>query len=356
MIRARNVHGRFFRVDMRCWAQACELGLDAALAYLAFNAGRRGRQPTTLWGRTALCNHLGLSRSHARLAMQRLEQAGLVVPAADQKLVRRVVESKAPDHAYLPQSLVLGAVGERTPLTLLREAGDELLLRLFVELYQHHELLDEDGLPLRIAHQRWEKSVVSRSDSWCVVAFMRTQVQVGTQLTPNDPLLLPHAHERDRPGHDRREPFLERLTTLSSHLGLLVPVPRLTETDDVDSTIAFSVWPAFWRREEDGPDVRIGIAAQATAQQLIDASDEASAKVEALRREGDVVILPVPAHMVARCALWTGFRMRYRPHTKATSAWRRDQEATATAWELRFAELSRFWSSRAIGAAAACRI
>src|SRR5690606_10633029 len=108
-------------------------------------------------------------RARVRAALALLEQHRLVEPIS--ALVRRMVDSEVPDYAWLPQTLVLGAAGERSPLCLLRETGDALLVRLLVDLYHRHELLDDGGLPLRILSRPWRKTILLRRQAWTALAF-----------------------------------------------------------------------------------------------------------------------------------------------------------------------------------------
>jgi hypothetical protein len=69
--------GEFFVVDRRSYAEACKLGLNPAVAYLAIARGAGGR-PKSLWSVDAVERYTGISRPKAKLAIKTLIDAGLL--------------------------------------------------------------------------------------------------------------------------------------------------------------------------------------------------------------------------------------------------------------------------------------
>ncbi len=187
---ARN-EGGFFAVDHRCWAMACEAGINAAAAYLLHARGTGRDQSTSWWSAQALETYTGISRSRAKVAIKGLQSAGLThqiqggtrpryelrawasiashdtnmtnaqasilhtIVAGGQptgnhrqsteSLLRRgIIERSAdgkfslpePQWIWLPNEFVTGAADETPPLELLRQSQDVMALRLVVDLYR----------------------------------------------------------------------------------------------------------------------------------------------------------------------------------------------------------------------------
>ncbi|MGI4945575.1 MAG: hypothetical protein ACRYHQ_34270, partial [Janthinobacterium lividum] len=66
----------FFAVDRRAWHLVCDLGMNAAVAYLVTARGTGGDNRTTKWSAHAIETRTGISRSRAQAAISALERAG----------------------------------------------------------------------------------------------------------------------------------------------------------------------------------------------------------------------------------------------------------------------------------------
>jgi hypothetical protein len=78
MSAANTGRGKFFAIDRRSWAKACDCGMNEACAYqvLACGTGRDNR--TTLWSCEAIHNYTGMAWSRAKDAIENLRRAQLV--------------------------------------------------------------------------------------------------------------------------------------------------------------------------------------------------------------------------------------------------------------------------------------
>lgn len=68
--------GGFFAVDCRCWAMACGIGINAAIAYLVLARGTGRDNRTTVWSAHAVENNTMIPWRMAEA--QALVDAGLV--------------------------------------------------------------------------------------------------------------------------------------------------------------------------------------------------------------------------------------------------------------------------------------
>ncbi|AMY11297.1 hypothetical protein LuPra_04545 [Luteitalea pratensis] len=331
---------RFARIDVRQWARACALGMNAALAFVCLNLGRMGKTTTTKWGATGIATHVGMSKAQARQALQALEAEGLVRSIRDG--LRSIVDSGAGIFAWVPQSVVFGVEGNRVPpMELLREYADPMLLRLFVDMYERHDLPGVGGLPPCVLHERWDKHVLFRSPAWHVVAFTSNH-SLHTPLSPDDDLIRPHVVRAGASGTDNYDAWWCRCKDLRA-TGLLTRVLRLAESADADAATAITFWPAEWQGHDTPEEARVGTAAEAVVQAMLRKNHDAWNDVRALQATGTVVLLPLPAHMVPQATLQTVYRLRYRPHTKETQAWYAWLSHQADVWTQAFHDVEVQW-------------
>lgn len=353
-----NAAGRFMRLDLRQLPPVAALGMVPTVTWLGVNAGRSGKSQVSGWGAMGLHKHLGIPRARGREALRALERAGLL--ATVRPKLRAIVESDAPEYAWLPQAVLFGVAGERPPVHLLRESGDVLLLRLFLELYGRHELPDDGGLPLRVLSKPWERRVICRRQAWAVVGFTSLGT-IQTHLFGDrartaaevDPLALPHvALPTTKGGRLKHDDWFRRCKALIG-LGLVQEVPRLMESADTDALLACSLWP--WPEAHDVPAERqVAQAAQGAAEALMGRDDEAWARYTEWGDERSI-LLAVPAHMADSATLVSGFRLRYRPATSATTEWWAAVHTQADEWTRRYEDVTRQWSDASAVSAGAGR-
>lgn len=75
--------GHFFAVDHRSWAKVCDLGMNAAVAYLVLARGTGADNRKTAWSRQAIEKYTSVSRSKAAAAIATLIKAGAVRQTRD---------------------------------------------------------------------------------------------------------------------------------------------------------------------------------------------------------------------------------------------------------------------------------
>jgi hypothetical protein len=71
-------NGEFFAIDRRVWAHVCNLGLNAAVAYLVMARGSGRDNRTTAWSVNAIEKYTGIGRLRAKMAIQILEKKGII--------------------------------------------------------------------------------------------------------------------------------------------------------------------------------------------------------------------------------------------------------------------------------------
>lgn len=384
--------GGFFAVDNRMWAKVCSLGMNEAVAYnvLARGTGRDNR--TTAWSVEAVERYTGVSRRKAKSAVERLldeqcirllrggtkPQYDLIpfgeMPGADprptltfsEKAVLDRVKSFAllsrsemkharsaaakgwllehegefgpipapeikPELIWLPNELISGAVGEIPPLELVRQTQDAMTLRLAVDLYYAQNLREDGGISREIIWQKYDRFEVGKQAQFTVWGFRSTGqwVSWGNQLT--DPHRRENLTEEEKEsGKNPAVDFFRRMEQLRD-LRLLEWAPHLVESSQKSGEIIHPVGLGGSDSIED----RLGRAAKEAGRALVTERQYDWAMSEGMR-----IIAPVLRH-IAQVELIGIARLRYRPHTKLTGAWRAELNDQAQKHLARYEEIAR---------------
>jgi hypothetical protein len=219
--KAASGAGEFFAIDKRAFGATCEIGLNPAVAYLAIARGAGRDNAKSFWSVNAIEEHTGMSRSKANAAIQLLTDYGLLtrerggtrplyeivqghkippVLSPDERAtynhvllskgkfsaqshdlivagrlaargLLRVVGTREfaveastaePHWIWLPNAIVDGAADETPPLRLLRQMQDVRRLRLFVSMYDSHDLANDGGISRSVL---WQEHTVIKEGS-----------------------------------------------------------------------------------------------------------------------------------------------------------------------------------------------
>ena len=299
----------------------------------------------TTWSHLSVHERTGLTHRRTKPAFARLIEDGAVVleragarpryrlpgfsetPWSPQPPSGRVPASTPldPQWLWLPNGIVCGVAGESGPVELLRQIGDVLLLRLFIELYGEHDLASEGGVSRSVFHQQWKGVGEDARQLGHRVFCFNEPVTIAY---PDHPIIQPHWNASEPAGSN----FSQRVEQLKE-LGLFFFVPHLTEGPGPDAEI---IHPYGINPEMSGDalpiEYELGEAAHAAAERLLQ-----------LRIPPDLLRLaPLPAHFVAPQLVGIA-RLRYRPHTRATKSWYRDINIDGQAWLHRYKALGTPW-------------
>jgi hypothetical protein len=122
----------FFAVDRRAWAEACKLGLNAAVAYLVLARGSAADNRHTTWSVQAIESYTGISRGRAQEALRRLQHG---------KLIELLREGTRPKYRIVPAHEVPGCEGYPPP------ALDQYEQVLFAKLCAGETWTSDKGSP-----------------------------------------------------------------------------------------------------------------------------------------------------------------------------------------------------------------
>ena len=364
--------GEFFRIDRRTWAKVCTLGMREAVAYLVLAkfSGRDNR--TTAASTNAVEKYTGISRGVAKQTLLNLRTAKVLVQtqggtrprydivswdevaprpnmtAAEQRAYAILESGEQPEsnkdigaactllskgwaqrdpegrfvladednYIWLPNSLIsVDQPSISSPVERLRQTGDVMTLRLLIDLYHHHGLVEDGGISRHVMYCPYDAVVLGEKGIHRVVDF-----QQGYPTACPVPVLL--AHSTGVNGQGWGKDLWKRLGDIQT-LGLLEWIPSLCE-DDAKSDPDASVVHALG-----GDDHARGVwrAAQEAACKLLPESYE---------RLG--YALPIHKHQ-RKFAVVGIARLTHRPWTQQTAKWWAEHVDRCKRWDSAYEHL-----------------
>jgi hypothetical protein len=290
----------FFAIGLAEWRQACELGLNPAVAFLVLACGTGRDNQTSKWSATAVYKYSGIRWERGGQAIEQLLNAGLLTLAeGSTKKFPRYKLKISEDRIWLPKSIVESVAEEKPAIHRLRETQDAMLLRLFVELYHAQNLAADGGISRAVYCRKYTKEIVRDFGSIVYLGFEKDE---RLWLTPGNPVVAPHL-ELD--GADRFKTFGKRMRTLME-MGFVQEASYLFESESDDAEILFPL---------SGPEPE-ETGLYALANEVVETSVAGGSAL----LDNYSYIVPVYRHMEA-AALYGIFRMRFRAHTSNTGAW-----------------------------------
>jgi len=307
----KKAKGHFFAIDRNRFQQVCPaLGMNPGVAYLVLTRFSGHDNRVTSASVRAVETYTGISRGRAREAIHTLIASKIITEIIDNSfpkydLLSGVVE---PEWIFLPNELVTGATDETPPLEKVRQMGDPLILRLFIDLYSEQNLRENCGIDRFILLQKYEREKIGQQGEYDIYGFQKAQIYFG--LT--GPFEL---HKRQVTKTDKKAGINEgtdlsmRLERLM-HSGLLEFVPHLFESGEPEAEPIHPCGMGATDKLED----QIGTAAYYAGLSLLTAGQR-----EYVWKK-DLWLVPVPRH-INNVEMIGIARLTYRPKTRLTGAW-----------------------------------
>jgi hypothetical protein len=230
-----------------------------------------------------------------------------------------------PDLIWLPCSIVESEDGGLTPVERIRQSQNIAALRLFVDLYHAHDLINGPGINWRPPHglrREFERVKLGQRGEHVVWGFKPKTLSVW----PSAPFCRPHLEDgKDNPTGT----FWKALEILTS-LHLVAPVTYLVDTDGEHGE---EMWPIPRDGAGESCEEAVGLAAGKLCSLML-----THGQIEWANEQGIVTACPVPKHIGEVQAIGI-YRMRHRPHTEPTKAWFADLTAQCEAVLERFQDL-----------------
>jgi hypothetical protein len=379
----------FFSIDRGAFRCAAAGGLNSAIAHLIMGRGTGRDNITTQWSVHSIERRTGISRPNADKAVKDLLARGIwkktrdgkhpiyeavpgnqivdgaftaeeqkviqairkpaVVPyeakgAAEALKARGIVREHTERHSnykqskslklddaaiaaltepftiWLPNALIDGAAGEVPPVELIRQTRSLSALRLLIELYAVQFLPNYGGVPRELLKHVFERAKVGEQGPFVVWGFRSKHLTAGAGLSR--PFRTGKHITRDDDtqvdtGIDSE--FWPAVHTLEN-LGLVERVGMLLDGDD-DAAEVIHPYPM---RDGEPAERKLADMARLAGTAMITDGQRQWAE-----QEGYSYLVPVRRHIV-HATVAEIYRLKYRPHTKATAAWYAEmQNATA---------------------------
>ncbi len=288
----------FFAIGLAEWRQACEIGLNPAVAFLVMACGTGPDNRTTSWSANSVQEYGGIRWERAKPAIEQLMKAGLVTLAESSTKARPRYKLKiSEDRIWLPKNVVIPLAGEEPIVHRVRQIQDVMTLRLFVELYHAQNLAADGGISREVLYRKYEKEVCRDVGSMMYLGF----TDAGEWVAWSTDVTKAHLGT----GESRGKPFFDRIATLKG-MGLIQEGTYLFESSSPDAEILFPV---------DGPEPEER-SIHAVAYEMVETNLQGGT---ALLEQHEYVI-PVYRHQQS-AELYGIFRMRFRAQTANTGAW-----------------------------------
>jgi hypothetical protein len=329
--RTHGKRGNFFAVDCRCWAKACALSMNAAVAYLVLARFSGPDNRTTAASRQAIEKYTSISRSRAGRSIEALIKAGLIEQTVAGKRPRYFInphvgevendpeQTHDPEWIWLPNELVTSAAGEPSPVERLRQTQDVMALRLLIDLYHAHNLREDEGVGRAVLWQHFKRVRVGEQGPFVVWGFHDASILISW----ND-ITSPHKRTKlsddDLAAGTKQSVDLARRLELLERLGLMEWVPWLVEGESPEAELIHPL-------EGD-----LGALARDAALTMLTTGQQARAADQRL------TLAPVLSHFT-RVQLVGVARLRYRPKTSATAAWWADYNGKCTRYREEYSAL-----------------
>ena len=316
--KAKN-EGKFFAIDSKIYNKVTELkDINVLVAYLVIANGSGADNLTSSWSAQAIHKYTGISRKRASQAISRLIEKKIILKIKDgTKPQYKITEPKLRTYEtkkliWLPNEIITGVKSEQPPITKLRSSQDFLLIKLFIDLYSFHDLVEDQGVSREIIHKHFDKTIIGSVDQYDICGFnFETKSVYFTDLTFD--------HQNEDKSFNK---FWNRLRKLEL-LGLIY-------------------WPIFLcESDSDGQGEYIhalGYHGVTSKQEINDKSNKLALLfkqfsfllLEVLRDRGfyikdelidkSEIILPI-LKQYDNANLISVIRLRYRPKTKKTACW-----------------------------------
>lgn len=379
--------GEFFAIDKRAFIASCELGLNPAVAYLTITRGAGRDNAASFWSVNAIEEHTGISRPKANAAVQLLIDKGLltkerggtrpryqivqghevppVLDAYERHTYEDVAQGKGkfgagshslgiagklaargllravgtrefvlassshePQWIWLPNAIVDGAADETPPLRLLRQMQDVRRLRLFVAMYDSHDLANDGGISRAIL---WQTHILTKegqrgaSTIWAFERHGTSTVSTGSQLFTiyAAPGLGGEAKET------AAKEFWDALKALEV-VKLVEFVPHIFESNKPEAELIHSYAMSCgepWEYDLSTAAHEAGFYCLSPGQQQ-------------WTNEQRRLLVPMPSH-IDQLAVIGIARLKYRPQTKMTAAWFAKSKEQAEAFTPIYREIAR---------------
>ena len=329
----RGIHPRYYLA--RAWeidgaeGYRKPLDVDEKAVLSAFQAGKpppdkqKGFGPVGHWTARPVCSSLA-QKKYLRRKLH--DEHGKKFNSSDQSTAQyELADPPVSEWIWLPNTLVDSAGDEDSPIELMRQTGNVAWLRLFIELYQAQDLVDDGSIPWRKGGFWWSftRTRIGQSGRHVVFAFEPERMRWDGL-----PAYVAPLRKMDASGECDDSEIFSALEQLES-FGLVQQIGLLVESGDLRQT---EVMHSCALPGGDGLECE-----RAVTRDAYDAALQFLNKGQRMRAEGSL-LMPVESHR-ADVQLIGVARLRYLPKTAMTSRWFSETAGRCELWSARYRAL-----------------
>jgi len=314
-ISAEEKRAGFFAIGRDSFIAASNLGINEAAAFVVLARGSGRDNVTTKWSADAISGRIGVRWTTAKNALNHLVESEVVTVVRGSTRPAYLL-ARYGDLIWLPNSVIDGDGPNAAPVTLLRQTQDQLLLRLFVELYWQQNLREDGGVSRNLTSMPYSREKMAQRGRWTAWRFFDRAIRAA----PSHPVVRAHFQpevpdaERAAGKHEWSD-YFRRFSALVS-LGLMDWVPYLFEGPQGEP-----IHPHSWMSDV-GSEAELHEGCEAAALSIMPESQIARFKAEG----GELAAV---ASHIAEVQLIAIGRLSHRPATRLTSAWGAEAEDKA---------------------------
>lgn len=333
--KTRTLVDGFKGYDETLFLKACDIGLNAAVAFIVLCRGTGRDKSTTSWSANSVTTYGSMGRTNAQKAVASLLEHEIIrygdksTPAKPRYKVN--VNRPDDDWVWMPNGVIDGLVdmntGEytRSPLAQLKRCGDVKYLKVFFFLYKYH-LLDSDG---GIARDLiYEEYKVDHLNKWVACDFY-LYGQGKRVINENHPIF--------RELKMSVEEFIEVFEVLLYDFKFVELVDYVFESNSIESDLVYPIkgkesidsivvdeGESYWHRQDqrlvDSYEAGGNIPFLEVESEVIQEHIYRDRKNVQIAREKGATIVPVSVR-IRNAHIFGIYRMTFRPHTSSTQAW-----------------------------------
>ena len=241
----------------------------------------------------------------------------------DESAIAELVERKA---VWLPNALIDGAADEVAPVELIRETRNLFALQMIIELYAIQFLPHFGGAPHEMLKVQFERKAIGEQGPFTVWGFRPKDTLVDWDIAKH----FMCGFKQERPDGKLRDAGwneVQRALGLLTELGLVEKVGMLMDGRDANAEI---IHP-YGVQGGEAPERDLAAVARKAAKSMLPESHQNWAEDEGYSN----YMVPVRKH-IRGVTMIEIFRLKYRPHTKATAAWYGKMLQTGADWICRY--------------------
>lgn len=153
--------------------KACDISLNAGIAYAVIAAGTDRHHVQSTWSAQAVAKYSGMNWRRASEAISALRAAKIITKTRGTKSRPRHHLRKPRKMIWIPTTLVVSANGETPPISRIRQTQQPDILQVGMKIYGAQNLIENGGLPPNMILHRYQPKTLMTWREFNVLGFRK---------------------------------------------------------------------------------------------------------------------------------------------------------------------------------------